>query len=115
MSAVFLNILIAFSAISFLFFGYACLTAPFMVTEFERYGLSRYRILNGYLQLAGGVALLAGFFFKPLALAGSAGLAILMFLGLLVRIKIKDSVLQSAPAFIYMLLNILIFWLLYQN
>lgn len=115
MSPIFLNLLIAFSAISFLFFGYACLTAPYMVTEFERYGLSRYRILNGYLQLAGGVALLAGLLFKPLALMGSAGLAILMLLGVLVRIRIKDSALQSAPAFIYMLLNIFIFWLLFQN
>ncbi|MGB5238106.1 MAG: DoxX family protein [Flavobacteriaceae bacterium] len=115
MSPIFLNILIIFSALSFLFFGYACLTSPFMVIEFKRYGLSRYRKINGYLQLAGGVALIGGFFFKPLALFGSAGLGILMLLGLLLRIRIKDSVLQSSPAFFYMLLNSFIFWMLYQN
>ncbi len=115
MSPIFLNILIGFSALSFLFFGYACLTAPYMVTEFKRYGLSRYRKLNGYLQLAGGVALIWGFFFKPLALLGSAGLGLLMFLGLIFRIRIKDSVLQSSPAFFYMLLNGFIFWMLCQN
>ncbi len=115
MSPIFLNLLVAFSALSFLFFGYACLTGPDMVTEFERYRLSRYRILNAYLQLAGGFALIGGLFFKPLGLIGSAGLAILMFLGLMVRIRIKDSVLQSIPAFFYMCLNSFIFWMLDQN
>lgn len=114
MSPIFLKILIGFSALSFLFFGYACLTAPYMVTEFERYGLSSYRKLTGYLQLSGAIALLFGFFFRPLGLLGSAGLGLLMFLGLMVRIRIKDSALQSSPALFYMLLNVFIFWMLYR-
>ena len=113
MSPILVNILLGFSALSFLFFGYACLTAPYMAKEFERYCLAAYRKLTGYLQLAGAIALLLGFFFKPLALVGSAGLAILMFLGLRVRIKIKDTLLQSTPAFFYMLLNGYLFWLLF--
>ncbi len=108
-----LQIAIVFSALSFLFFGYACLTSPLMVLEFKRYGLSRYRTLNGYLQLAGALALLFGFFYAPLWLLGSGGLGLLMFLGLLVRIRLRDSLLKSSPAFFYMLLNIFIFWRMY--
>lgn len=114
MSSILLKILICFSGLSFLFFGYACLTAPYMVTEFERYGLSRYRKLNGYLQLVGAIALLVGLFYRPLALVGSAGLVILMLMGLMVRIRIKDSLWQSSPAIFYMLLNSYIFWILYK-
>lgn len=113
--ALVLKILIAFSALSFLFFGYACLTSPFMVSEFERYGLGRYRVLNGYLQLIGALTMIAGFWYKPLLLLGSGGLGLLMFLGLLVRIRIKDGILKSSPAFFYMVLNIGIFWYVLQS
>jgi len=112
---LYLYIAIGFSALSFLFFGYACLTAPLMVMEFERYGLSQYRVLNGYLQLVGALALLLGFFYSPLWLLGSAGLGLLMFLGLLVRIRLKDGFVKSFPAFFYMLLNVFIFWTAYQS
>ena len=80
-----------------------------MVLEFERYGLSKFRTLNGILQLAGGLALLLGLMHKPLLIMGSGGLALLMFLGLLVRIRLKDGILKSSPALFYMLLNLFIF------
>lgn len=110
--AILIYTLMGFSALSFIFFGYACLTSPFMVQEFERYKLGKYRELNGYLQLLGALALLAGYFYTPLALMGSLGLGVLMLLGFSVRLRLRDSLLKSLPAFFYMLLNVTLFILL---
>lgn len=80
-----------------------------MKLEFERYGLSRYRIIVGLLQLLGGIGLLVGVYLSPLLLLiVSAGFFILMVLGFLVRIKIKDGVIKSTPALIYALLSLYI-------
>jgi hypothetical protein len=97
--------LIWVSAVSFLFFGLGCLVSPSIDREFNRYGLVRFRNLVGALQLAGAAGLLAGFHTPWVGQFASAGLALLMLLGVGVRIKIKDSALQTLPAFAYMLLN----------
>ncbi|MEM1336865.1 MAG: DoxX family protein [Bacteroidota bacterium] len=97
------------SAISFLFFGYSCLTSPFMVAEFKRYGLNKYRRLTGCLQILGALALLGGFFYVPFTVIGSVGLSILMLMGLAVRIRLRDSFIQSTPAVFYAVLNMVIF------
>jgi hypothetical protein len=110
-----LLLLLVFSAASFLFFGYMCLRSPLMVLEFERYGLSQYRRLNGYLQLFGALSLLAGIWVLPFAMLGSLGLSLLMFLGLIVRIRIRDSLLKSLPALGYALLNLLIFLIILER
>ncbi|BFP41739.1 hypothetical protein FGF1_25840 [Flavobacteriaceae bacterium GF1] len=80
-----------------------------MLTEFKRYGLDNYRRLTGGLQILGALALLAGLFYSPLAITGSAGLSVLMFMGLTVRIYLRDSFIQSAPALFYALLNMMLF------
>ena len=79
-----------------------------MKDEFKRYGLNKYRFIVGSLQLIGGIDLL--FFQKNsyLTLIGAGGLAILMLMGLIVRISIKDRVIQFVPATFYMLLNLVI-------
>lgn len=110
-----LTLLIIFSALSFLGFGVSCLATQYMVEEFKRYGLSRYRKLNGFLQISGALALLAGFYDKPLAITASAGLGFLMLLGFLVRIKIRDGIMKSLPALFYMVLNLIIFTALLKN
>ena len=97
------------SILSFLFYGASCLIATRMVQEFERYGLSRFRILTGCLQIAGALGLLAGFFLPYVTVLASLGLALLMLMGLIVRIRIKDPVIQTLPALFYCLLNIFIF------
>jgi len=81
-----------------------------MKKEFERYGLSHFQITTGILEILGALGLLAGFKFKILLMISAAGLSLLMLLGFGVRIKIKDSFVQSFPAFFYMLLNFYIFW-----
>ena len=101
-----INLLSAFSGGCFLFYGVSCLYSTHMTNEFKRFGIPQYLKLTGTLQILGGLALLIGFWkFPPLALIGATGLALLMLLGSIVRIKIKDSFLQSSPAFVFAILN----------
>ncbi len=109
-----LRALMIFSAVSFLFFGLSCLFSKYMVDEFKRYGLANFRLLNGILQVVAACALFLGVWYKPLALVASLGLSLLMFAGFLVRLKIRDGFVKSSPAFLYMVLNAYIFYLLLQ-
>ena len=101
--------LVAFSAVSFVFFGLACLKSEKMHSEFARYGLNRWRTTVGTLQLLGAAGLLVGFWSDTIAAIASAGLMLIMFLGVYVRLKIHDTPLQTLPALFYMVLNAWIF------
>ena len=81
-----------------------------MKAEFKRFGLEKLGLLTIVLQLAGATGLILGFWFNQLLILASLGLGLLMFFGVLVRIKQKDSVWISIPAFFFMLLNFYIFW-----
>ena len=101
-----LTVLSVFSGVCFLIYGISCLSSPYMAKEFERFGIPKFLKSTGILQIIGGLALLFGSWkFPHLAFTGSAGLAVLMLLGSIVRIKIKDTFLQSSPAFIFTILN----------
>lgn len=76
-----------------------------MRREYDRYGLAAFRSLVGSLQLLGAMGLLVGLHTPWIGQLSAGGLALLMLCGVGVRIKIKDSVLQTVPAFAYMLLN----------
>ncbi len=106
-----LNILIAISSISFLIYGILYFTTTNMKLEFKRFGLEKFGALVAMLEILGALGLLLGISLHPLLLVSSGGLTVLMFLGVLVRIKMKDSLLVSTPATIYMLLNACIFFL----
>ncbi len=108
-----LTSLILISAIGFLWYGLNCLLNKKMFDEFKRFGLSDFRKLIGILQLLGATGLLMGFLYPILTLLASAGLALLMLLGFLVRIKIKDGLLVSLPSFALMLLNLYILFASY--
>jgi len=96
------------SIVSFAFYGTSCLLSETMVAEFKRFGLARFRRLTGALQLAGSVGLVAGFYFPAILVSSAAGLAALMFLGVLVRIRIRDPLIATIPAAFYFFLNLLI-------
>ena len=93
------------SIVAFLSFGAHCLAADTMRTEFERYGLAPLRRLTGWLEIAGGVGLVASYWIPPLAVAAATGLAMLMLLGTLARIRIRDPLLAMLPALFLLLLN----------
>ncbi|WP_421807243.1 DoxX family protein [Flagellimonas sp.] len=109
-----LTYLTIISGISFLFFGLGCFVSKKMKVEFERYGLPTYRKLIGALQLLGGLGLLVGLIYSTtLQFSAALGLSILMFLGFLVRLKIRDGILLSTPSLAYALLNAFICYQLF--
>ncbi|NNF19853.1 MAG: DoxX family protein [Flavobacteriaceae bacterium] len=105
----FIYYLTLFSVFSFIFFGIACLSSPKMKSEFIRYGLDKYRRLTGVLQLAGATGIFLGIWFSNiLIILAASGLSILMFMGFIVRIKIKDSIVMALPSFSFAVLNLYI-------
>jgi hypothetical protein len=80
-----------------------------MKSEFRRFGLKKFGLLTVALEIVGALGLLAGFFINSVLLISSAGLAVLMFLGFLARLKVKDSLWVSMPALFFMGLNAFIF------
>lgn len=80
-----------------------------MKAEFKRFGLEKVAILTAVLEIIGGFGLLLGFFIPFLLLISSAGLALLMLLGFITRLYIKDSIWVSLPALLFMFLNAYIF------
>ncbi|MBC7456946.1 MAG: DoxX family protein [Bdellovibrionaceae bacterium] len=106
-----LNLVAQFtSSIAFFFYGSSCLRSQRMIFEFERYRLAKYRTITGVLQILGSVGLIAGFFNPWFSLVASLGLSIQMFLGVIVRFRIRDSLIQASPALLFCGLNLFIFW-----
>jgi len=96
----------ALSIISFAWYGLGCFFSAPMIADFARYGPSRLRVLTGGLQVAGSLGLLLGYVYQPLRLLAAGGLAAMMFAAILVRLKIRDPLRASIPAFLYLCLNL---------
>ena len=100
------NFFCLLTMLAFLGYGLCCIFSAHMVAEFERYRLSRFRLLTGYLQILGAVGLLVGFFLIPVVgLMAALGLSVQMLLGFGVRLRLGDSFLQCLPSFGFMLIN----------
>ncbi len=93
------------SVIVFLYYGLTVLFANGMVAEFERYGLSRWRRLTGALEVLGALGLIAGRLVPALVVVSAGGLTVLMALGVITRIRVRDSLGQTLPAAVLMVLN----------
>ena len=104
-----LQVLILFSSLSFLAYGVAYFTTSKMKEEFIRFGLSRFGTLTAILEILGALGLVVGLMSNIMLLISSGGLALLMFLGVIVRLKIKDGLWASSPALFYCGLNLYIF------
>jgi hypothetical protein len=104
------TVLILFSAISFFAYGLACFVSPYLKREFVRYGLDSQRPLVGALQIGAAVGLLGGLSQPWMGSAAAIGLAAMMLVAVWVRIRIKDSLLQTTPALCYLLLNAYLGW-----
>jgi hypothetical protein len=81
-----------------------------MKKEFKRFGLEKIGLLTIILEFIGATGLIVGLKFDPILTISSFGLALLMFSGLIVRIRLKDSIWISLPALFYMGLNTYIFF-----
>lgn len=102
--------LILFSALSFFGYGSACFLSAGLKREFDRYHLGSQRALVGALQLGAAIGLVAGLNQPWIGRAASGGLALMMLVAVGVRIKIKDTLLQTTPAVLYLVLNTYLCW-----
>lgn len=109
-----LTVCVVVSGFSFLFYGISYFISPHMKSEFERFKLEKLGLLVIVLEIIGALGLLVGLWYEPLLLVSSGGLGLLMLLGLVVRIKLKDSLWISLPALFYMGLNAYIFYMTYK-
>lgn len=82
-----------------------------MKNEFKRFGLEPFGALTATLEILGAIGLIVGLKIHFIFLISSGGLAILMLLGLGVRLKIKDSLLDSSPALLFFIINSALFCL----
>ena len=94
------------SIVLFLYYGLAVLVSGAMVTEFERFGLLRFRKFTGVLELLGALGLVLGYFVPHFTIAAAGGLAVLMAAGVVVRIRCRDSLVDMLPATVMMLVNL---------
>lgn len=77
-----------------------------MIDEFKRFGMTdSQRKFTGILQIAGSAGLIAGLIMPGVGLLAAAGFTAMMLVAFIVRIKIKDSILQSLPSIIFLLIN----------
>ncbi len=97
------------SSLSFLIYGVSWFTSPHMKSEFNRLGLEKFGLLTAVLEISGALGLLVGLMINSVLLISSGGLALLMFFGVLARLRVKDSLWVSLPAWFYMGLNAFIF------
>ena len=109
MKAIVPEIFEFFSAISFINYGILSFRSNIMKSEFKRWGISKFRFIVGCAQLTGGFGLLIGYYFQIMTLISSFGLALLMLLGFILRLTVKDGVIKSIPAFFYLIVNLYIF------
>lgn len=103
------KVLQIFSGVSHIIYGILTLVNPFYEEEFIRYGFPDFRILVGITQTLAGGFLLLGFNSNKFTQYSSAYLAVMMAVGFITRLVIRDGLLLSSPAFIYMVVNSLIF------
>tara|TARA_Y100000385_G_scaffold265467_1_gene299769 strand:+ start:654 stop:1031 length:378 start_codon:yes stop_codon:yes gene_type:complete len=101
--------LIFISAFSFLFYGFRSLFSKRMICEYDRWGYGNFRIIIATFQIFGGLGLLLGIFNLYLLQLVSFLLMTMMLYAILVRIRVKDSIINTLPAIIYALLNLSIF------
>jgi len=103
------KICILISSLSFFGYAVAYFVSPNMKKEFKRFGLEKIGLLTMVLEFIGATGLIVGLKFNPILIVSSLGLALLMFCGLIVRIRLKDNLWISLPALFYMVLNTYIF------
>jgi uncharacterized membrane protein YphA (DoxX/SURF4 family) len=96
--------------VSFLIYGTRCLFAEAMVGEFERWGVSHLRYVTGSLEVLGALGLVVGLWLPLLGFLAGAGLSLLMLCGVFVRIRIRDGLLQTLPAVVFLTLSVLVTW-----
>ena len=93
------------SAVPFFYFGAACIWQPRLRHEYRRYGIPNMRVPVGILQLLGATGVLVGLAVAPLGAAAALGLCLLMVSGVVVRVRLRDTLIRMLPAISLAVLN----------
>jgi len=109
------KLLVVFSSVSFLFYGLSCLFTRYMRQEFERFGLVKFRLLTGVLEVAAAFGLALGLVLPIFGCVAAGGLALLMLMGFLARLRINDTPVQATPALFFMALNLYLMFVFWRN
>ena len=109
------QVIILFISFSFIFYALHALFAKNMKDEFSRWKLQKYRILISFIQLLSGLSLLLSFFYPFLVIYCSSIFFTMMLGAIFVRIRIKDSFLDTLPALLYFFLNAIILYIELQR
>ncbi|MDC3390100.1 DoxX family protein [Flavobacteriales bacterium] len=103
--------IIYFSALSFLFYGISSFYSRRLISEYERWGYNKLRIIIAILQILASFGLIIGAYYLPFLLSlVSFSLTIMMLVAVFARIKIKDSIANTIPAILYVIINSIIFY-----
>ena len=105
------DILILFSSISFVIYSLNSIFSKRMILEFSRWGVGNLRILVASFQMFGAIGLLLGMYNIWLLCLASFLLVLMMISAVIIRIRVKDSILMTLPAIIYALVNSVIFYI----
>ena len=92
-------------------YGIAYFSSTKMKSEFKRFGLEKAGALTAILEIVGALGLLLGLKIHLILLVSAGGLAVLMLLGVAVRIKVRDTLWVTLPALFFMILNVYIFFM----
>ena len=103
--------LVLFSAASFLYYGINSLFSNKMILEYERWGFSNHRKIIAILQISASFGLIIGLYYKYILSIVSFSLFLMMFVAMITRIKVNDSIIKTLPSVFYALVNFLIFYL----
>lgn len=105
-----LTLVILFTSTSFIIYGYSSFVSRRMKTEYERWGYKDKRKTVGFLQLLGGFGLIFGLKNNLLLIVSSFCIILMMIMAIYIRIKIKDTIVDTLPAITFLFLSILIFY-----
>lgn len=111
----FFTVLALISAVAFLIYGALCLSSPYIKSEFKRYGLEKFRVTVGVLELVGAVGQVIGLYWPLVFLLASLGLFLMMVLAMILRIRLGDSFFQMMPALILMVINFYLLAVSYEH
>jgi uncharacterized membrane protein YphA (DoxX/SURF4 family) len=101
--------------ISFFIFGTRCLFAQAMVQEFNRWHVPSLRYITGIFEILGALGLVVGQWLPWVGLVSAAGLSLLVTCGLAVRMRVRDSFLQTLPAVVYIIASVFVIFQFAQS
>lgn len=86
--------------------------AKTLIKEFGVYNLSTtFCYFVGFLKVGLSILLLASIYIDSLTLIGSLGLAVLLLGSIVMHIKVKDELLKSFPALLFLVISLVIAYL----